>query len=219
MTTTEHADQPAELPTTKAKPALVYPKMWVLFGVLICCFTAWGVAADLTTPMVAGFKRIFDMSTFPASLVQLAYFGAYFLLAIPAAFINQRFGYKAGLLTGLLLAAVGAFAFYPASKIMTYGAFLVALFAMAAGCSILETSANPYVLSLGPEETATRRLNLAQAFNPVGTNIGVFLAATFILPKLQDPVNLSQLNAEQLHTIRAGELGAVMGPYLALGIV
>ena len=148
MTTTEHADQPPEASAETAKPSLVFPKMWVLFGVLICCFTAWGVAADLTTPMVAGFKRIFDMSTFQASLVQLAYFGAYFLLAIPAAFINQRFGYKAGLLTGLLLAAVGAFAFYPASKIMTYEAFLVALFAIAAGCSILETSANPYVLSL-----------------------------------------------------------------------
>src|SRR3954449_8860185 len=219
MTTTEHADQPAELPTTKAKPALVYPKMWVLFGVLIFCFTAWGVAADLTTPMVAGFKRIFDMSTFQASLVQLAYFGAYFLLAIPAAFINQRFGYKAGLLTGLLLAAVGAFAFYPASKIMTYEAFLVALFAIAAGCSILETSANPYVLSLGPEQTATRRLNFAQAFNPVGTNIGVLLAATLILPKLADPVNLASLTPEQVHTIRAGQLGAVMGPYVGLGLL
>ena len=98
MTTTEHADQPPEAPARTAKPSLVFPKMWVLFGVLICCFTAWGVAADLTTPMVAGFKRIFEMSTFQASLVQLAYFGAYFLLAIPAAFINQRFGYKAGLL-------------------------------------------------------------------------------------------------------------------------
>src|SRR5215208_5451655 len=219
MTTTEHADQPAEVPATKAKPALVFPKMWVLFGVLICCFTAWGVAADLTTPMVAGFKRIFDMSTFQASLVQLAYFGAYFLLAIPAAFINQRFGYKAGLLTGLLLAAVGAFAFYPASKIMTYEAFLVALFAIAAGCSILETSANPYVLSLGPEETATRRLNFAQAFNPVGTNIGVLLAATLILPKLDEPVNMANLTPAEEHALRAGELGAVMGPYLGLGFV
>jgi FHS family L-fucose permease-like MFS transporter len=202
-----------------SKSGLVFPGMGVLFVVLACCFLIWGVAADLTTPMVAGFKRIFEMSTFQASLVQLAYFGAYFLLALPAAFINEKFGYKAGILCGLGLAAVGAFAFYPASKIMTYGAFLVALFAMAAGCSILETSANPYVISLGPEATATRRLNLAQAFNPVGTNIGVFLAATLILPKLQDPVNLSQLNPEQLHTIRAGELGAVMGPYLALGIV
>ena len=219
MTTTEHADQPHELPATAAKPALVFPKMWILFGVLICCFTAWGVAADLTTPMVAGFKRIFDMSTFQASLVQLAYFGAYFLLAIPAAFINQRFGYKAGLLTGLLLAAVGAFAFYPASKIMTYEAFLVALFAIAAGCSILETSANPYVLSLGPEQTATRRLNFAQAFNPVGTNIGVLLAATLILPKLDEPVNMANLSPAEVRTIRAGELGAVMGPYLGLGFV
>jgi FHS family L-fucose permease-like MFS transporter len=202
----------------RAEP-LIGRGMLVLFIALIGCFTAWGIAADLTTPMVAGFKRIFDMSTFQASLVQLAYFGAYFLLALPAAFINQRFGYKAGILSGLTLAAAGAFAFYPASKIMTYEAFLVALFAIAAGCSILETSANPYVLSLGPESTATRRLNLAQAFNPVGTNIGVLLAATLILPKLADPVDIGSLTPAQLQTIRAGELGAVMGPYLGLGFV
>ena len=201
------------------RPPLIGQGMVVLFIALIGCFTACGVAADLTTPMVAGFKRIFDMSTFQASLVQLAYFGAYFLLALPAAFINQRFGYKVGILTGLILAALGAFAFYPASRIMTYGAFLVALFAIAAGCSILETSANPYVLSLGPEETATRRLNLAQAFNPVGTNIGVLLASTLILPRLADPVDIGSLSPAQLHTIRAGELGAVMGPYLGLGFV
>ncbi|MET0475767.1 MAG: L-fucose:H+ symporter permease [Mycobacterium sp.] len=220
MTTTEHADGP---PDTRAagdnKEPLVYPKMWILFAVLICCFTAWGVAADLTTPMVAGFKRIFEMNTFQASLVQLAYFGAYFLLAIPAALINQRFGYKAGLLSGVLLAAAGAIAFYPASKIMTYEAFLVALFAIAAGCSILETSANPYVMSLGPESTATRRLNFAQAFNPVGTNIGVFLAATLILPKLDEPMNMANLSPGQEQSIRAGQLGAVMGPYLGLGFV
>src|SRR6202171_5920110 len=192
MTATEHADQPSEAPAETAKQGLVFPKMWVLFFVLICCFTAWGIAADLTTPMVAGFKRIFDMSTFQASLVQLAYFGAYFLLAIPAAFINQRFGYKAGLLTGLLLAA---------------------------GCSILETSANPYVLSLGPEATATRRLNFAQAFNPVGTNIGVLLAATLILPKLDEPVNMANLSPAGVRLIPAGELGAVMGPYLGLGFI
>jgi FHS family L-fucose permease-like MFS transporter len=206
--------------STRAKPEpLLGPGMVVLFVALIGCFTAWGIAQDLTTPMVAGFKRIFEMSTFQASLVQLAYFGAYFLLALPAAFINQRFGYKTGILTGLGLAAIGAFAFYPASKIMTYEAFLVALFAMAAGCSILETSANPYVLSLGPESTATRRLNLAQAFNPVGTNIGVLLASTLILPKLADPVDISSLTPAELHTIRAGELGAVMAPYLGLAFV
>jgi len=198
---------------------LIGPGMLVLFIALISCFTAWGIAQDLTTPMVAGFKRIFEMSTFEASLVQLAYFGAYFLLALPAAFINQRFGYKTGILTGLALASIGAFGFYPASKIMTYEAFLVALFAMAAGCSMLETSANPYVLALGPEETATRRLNFAQAFNPVGTNLGVLLASTLILPKLADPVDIASLTPAQLHTIRAGELSAVMGPYIGLAFV
>jgi FHS family L-fucose permease-like MFS transporter len=149
----------------------------------------------------------------------LAYFGAYFLLALPAALINERFGYKAGLLTGLGLAAAGAFLFYPASKILTYEAFLVALFALAAGCSILETSANPYVISLGPEETATRRLNFAQAFNPLGTNIGVLVAATLILPKLESPVDLTSATPEQVQVIRAGQLGAVMGPYIGLGLL
>jgi MFS transporter, FHS family, L-fucose permease len=209
----------AEEPAQAQSQPLLAKGMLLLFLALIACFTAWGIAQDLTTPMVAGFKRIFDMSTFQASLVQLAYFGAYFLLALPAAFINQRFGYKTGILTGLALAALGAFLFYPASKIMTYEAFLVALFAMAAGCSILETSANPFVMSLGSEATATRRLNLAQAFNPVGTNIGVLLASTLILPKLADPVDIGSLTPAQLHTIRAGELGAVMGPYLGLAFL
>ena len=142
--------------------------MGLLFVVLIGCFTAWGIAADLTTPMVAGFKHIFEMSTFQASLVQLAYFGAYFLLAMPAAFINERFGYKAGLLTGVLLAAAGAFAFYPASKIMTYEAFLVALFAIAAGCSILETSANPYVIVAGPGGIRDPTTQLRAGVQPAG---------------------------------------------------
>ena len=202
-----------------AKQRLVHPGMGLLFASLIGCFTAWGIAADLTTPMVAGFKHIFEMSTFQASLVQLAYFGAYFLLAIPAAMINERFGYKAGLLTGLGLAALGAFMFYPASKILTYEAFLLALFALAAGCSVLETSANPYVISIGPEETATRRLNFAQAFNPLGTNIGVLIAATLILPKLESPVDLTSATPEQVQVIRAGQLSAVMGPYLGLGLL
>ena len=217
-TVTNHETDSAE-PTGKQKVPLVYPGMGLLFAVVVGCFTAWGIAADLTTPMVAGFKHIFEMSTFQASLVQLAYFGAYFLLALPAAFINERFGYKAGLLTGLGLAAAGSFLFYPASKLLTYGAFLIALFALAAGCSILETSANPYVLSMGPEETATRRLNFAQAFNPVGTNIGVLIAATLILPKLESPVDLSSASPEQIQVIRAGQLNAVMGPYIGLGIL
>ena len=218
------AEQPAVGGQTIDKPDVtnqpfVYKNMVLLFVVLISCFTAWGIAADMTAPLVAAFKRIFTMTTFQASLVQFSYFGAYFALALPAAFINQRFGYKVGVLTGLGLAALGAFTFYPASRIMTYLAFLAALFALAAGLSILETSANPFIISMGPEGNATRRLNLAQAFNPVGTNIGVFLASTLILPKLHAPVDRASLTAEQLRTIQAGELRAVMVPYIGLAIL
>jgi MFS transporter, FHS family, L-fucose permease len=187
---------------------------------LITCFVAWGVAQDLTAPMVAAFKGIFTMSTLQASLVQFAYFGAYFALALPAAFINQRYGYKVGVLTGLGLAAVGAFLFYPASLVMTYGFFLAALFIMAAGLSILETSANPFAIAMGPEENSTKRLNLAQAFNPLGTNLGVLLAVFLIYPYL-NPATAEQRAAmppEWLREIQAAELNAVMGPYLGLAV-
>lgn len=108
------------------------------------------------------------MSTFAASFVQFAFYGAYFLLAVPAALINQRWGYKVGVLTGIVLAAVGAFLFLPAANSLTFSFFLIALFVMAAGLSILETSASPFVMAMGSEETSTRRLNLAQSFNPIG---------------------------------------------------
>ena len=210
--------QPAGSNQATAQP-FVYKNMIVLFAVVICCFTAWGIAADMTAPMVAAFKRIFTMSTFQASLVQFAYYGAYFALALPAAFINQRFGYKTGVLTGLGLASLGALFFYPASKIMTYSVFLVALFALAAGLSILETSANPFVIAMGPEANSTRRLNLAQAFNPVGTNIGVLLATVLVLPKLNSPVDRGSVTPAQLRAIQAEELKAVMVPYIGLAIL
>ena len=146
--------------------------MIVPFWLLTTCFVVWGLAQDLTAPLVTAFKGIFTMSTFEASLVQFAYFGAYFALALPTAFLNQRFGYKVGVLTGLGLAAIGAFGFYPAAQSLTFGFFLIALFIMAAGLSVLETSANPFAIAMGPEATATRRLNLAQSFNPLGTNLG-----------------------------------------------
>jgi len=152
--------------------------MLVLFIALIACFHRMGRRAGPDDADGRGLQAHIDMSTFQASLVQLAYFGAYFLLALAGGVSStSASATRPAYLSGLALAAVGAFLFYPASKIMTYEAFLVALFAMAAGCSILETSANPYVISLGSESTATRRLNLAQAFNPVGTNIGVLLAS------------------------------------------
>jgi FHS family L-fucose permease-like MFS transporter len=216
-TAAETRDQPGG--PGQAKEPFVYRSMLLLFIALVSCFLAWGIAADMTAPLVAAFKRIFEMSTFQASLVQFAYYGAYFLLALPAAFINQRFGYKAGILTGLGLAALGALAFFPASKIMTYIVFLAALFILAAGLSILETSANPFVISMGPESNATRRLNFAQAFNPLGTNIGVFLAATLILPKLHSPVDRASVAPDQLRAIQAVELRAVMVPYIGLALL
>ena len=119
----------------------------------------------------------------PVSYTHL-YYGAYFCLAIPAAFINSRLGYKGGVLIGLVLAGTGGLLFIPAAYVMTYSVFLTALFTLAAGLSILETSANPFVMSMGPEHNATRRLNFAQAFNPIGSNLGVLLAALLILPKV-----------------------------------
>ena len=200
---------------------LVSRETLIPFILLTICFAAWGVAANMTDPLVKVFSKIFTMSSLQSALVQFAYYGAYFCLAIPAAFINKRFSYKTGVLTGLGCAAAGAFLFYPASQTMTYGFFLLALFELAGGLSILETSANPYVMAMGCEQSATRRLNLAQAFNPVGTNLGVFLAATLILP------NLNQASAEQRASMSAAELKAVIGaeldavmvPYVGMAVV
>lgn len=199
----------------------VYANMRLAFILLITCFAAWGVAANMTDPLVKVFSKIFTMSNFQSALVQFAYYGAYFCLALPAAFINVRFSYKTGVLTGLGLAFLGALAFYPASISMTYGFFLAALFIMAAGMSILETSANPFVMAMGPRENATRRLNLAQAFNPVGTNIGVFLAGAFILPNLNTATaeERAAMTQEALNAVRSAELQAVMTPYVGMALV
>lgn len=200
------------------KPPLIDKNMIIPFWLLTTCFAVWGLAQDLTAPLVTAFKGIFTMSTFEASLVQFAYFGAYFALALPTAFLNQRFGYKVGVLTGLGLAAIGAFCFYPAAQSLTFGFFLVALFIMAAGLSVLETSANPFAIAMGPDGTATRRLNLAQAFNPLGTNLGVLLAAVLVLPKMNPatPEERAAMPHDQLVGIQTGELNAIMIPYLWL---
>ncbi|RFC62082.1 L-fucose:H+ symporter permease [Fulvimarina endophytica] len=200
------------------RPPFFYPGMTVPFVLLVTCFAAWGIAANMTDPLVNVFSKIFSMSALQSAFVQFAYYGAYFLLALPAAFVTRRYSYKTGVLLGLGLAAVGAFMFYPASLAMSFGPFLAALFVLAAGLSVLETSANPFVIAMGPEANATRRLNFAQAFNPVGTNIGVFLAATLILPQL-NPASEAERAAmapEQLERIQQAELGAVMTPYVGM---
>lgn len=214
-----HIEKPELQHSTK--PKFVYSNMKVTFVLMLACFAAWGVAANMTDPLVKVFSKIFTMSTLQSALVQFCYYGAYFCLALPAAFISKRYSYKVGVLTGLGLATIGAFAFYPASLMMTYGFFLAALFILAAGLSILETSANPFVMSMGPEKSATRRLNLAQAFNPLGTNIGVLLAATLILPNL-NPATAEQraaMSPEALSVVRAAELKAVMTPYVGMAFV
>ncbi|MBR9911469.1 MAG: L-fucose:H+ symporter permease [Gammaproteobacteria bacterium] len=205
----------------KSNTPMVYRDMLIPFILVTVCFAAWGTAANMTDPLVKVFSKIFTMSTLQSALVQFCYYGAYFCLALPAAFINKRYSYKVGVLTGLGCAIIGAFLFYPASQFMTYGYFLAALFIMAGGLSILETSANPYVMNMGPQVNATRRLNFAQAFNPVGTNLGVFLAATLILPQLNTATALERgaMAAEQLRSIQAAELAAVMTPYVGMACV
>ena len=142
------------------KPPLVYPGLTIPFILIVACFAAWGSAANLTDVLVGVFRHIFSMSNFQSALVQFAYYGAYFSLAIPAAVINKRYGYKAGVLSGLGLATLGGLMFIPASMLLEYVFFLLAVFVLASGLSILETSANPFVIAMGPEVNATQRLDL-----------------------------------------------------------
>jgi MFS transporter, FHS family, L-fucose permease len=202
-----------------AKPGLVYPGLTIPFVLLITCFAAWGSAANLTDVLVGVFRHIFSMSNFQSALVQFAYYGAYFSLAIPAAMINKRYGYKAGVLTGLGLAGLGGLLFIPASLLLKYGFFLIALFVLASGLSILETSANPFVIAMGPEPSATQRLNLAQAFNPVGANIGVLLGAVLILPHITPESAKTSMTAAQLARAQQSDLSLVLKPYTGIALV
>jgi FHS family L-fucose permease-like MFS transporter len=202
-----------------AKPGLVYPRLKIPFVLLITCFAAWGSAANLTDVLVGVFRSIFTMTNFESALVQFAYYGAYFSLAIPAAMINRRWGYKTGVLTGLGLASVGGLLFIPASNLLEFLPFLIALFVLAAGLSILETSANPFVIAMGPEASATQRLNLAQAFNPVGANIGVLLGAVVILPQITSEAAKTIMTSEELRRSQEHDLNLVLGPYLGIAAV
>ena len=203
----------------RRRARLVDPQLKTPFILLVLCFAAWGAAANLTDILVGVFRSIFDMSNFQSSLVQFAYYGAYFALAIPAALINRKFGYKAGVLTGLGLAAVGGVLFIPASQLLVYEFFLLALFVLAAGLSILETSANPFVISMGPESSATQRLNLAQAFNPVGANIGVLLGALLILPSLTSEASKVIMSPDEVRASQERDLALVLPPYLGIAAV
>jgi len=191
------------------------------FVLLTSCFAWWGLANNMTDTLLAAFKRIQSMSDFQTSLIQIAFYGSYFCFALPAAIFIKRFSYKAGVLLGLALFISGGLLFYPSSLTMEYWHFLAALYILAGGLSILETSANPYIVVLGPEETGTRRLNLAQSFNPIGSILGVIISKLFILSQLNQisAEERAALPPDDLLGIQRAELAAVMGPYVAVSLV
>jgi len=201
----------------------IIPKGFVFPFILVTTlFALWGFANDITNPMVAAFKNILLISNFESSLVQFAFYGGYCFMAIPAAIFIKRFNYKKGILMGLALYSTGCFLFIPAGYATAFWAFLMAYFVMTCGLAFLETTANPYILSMGPEETSTRRLNFAQAFNPMGCLTGMFVAKTFILAKLNTATEdmraaLKVSDPATFATIQQNDLDTVSLPYLMLG--
>ncbi|MDR1810990.1 MAG: L-fucose:H+ symporter permease [Prevotella sp.] len=194
------------------------------FILVTSLFSLWGFANDITNPMVAAFKNILLITNFESSLVQFAFYGGYCFMAIPAALFIRKFNYKKGILTGLALYSIGCFLFIPAGNAMAFWAFLVAYFVMTCGLAFLETTSNPYILSMGAEETATRRLNFAQAFNPIGSLTGMLIAKEFILARLNrateaERIALRDTNPDALSAIQQSDLDIVSGPYLMLGLV
>lgn len=171
----------------------------VPFALVTSMFLLWGLANNMTDTLLAAFKRIMSMSDTQTSLIQFAFYGSYFCFALPAALFIRRRSFKSGIILGLLLYAAGAMLFLLAARVASYGFYLVAIYVMAGGCSVLETTANPYVMSMGDPRTATRRLNIAQSFNPVGSILGILMSKYFILDDIS--------------------LYSISGTYAALGLV
>lgn len=191
------------------------------FILITACFALWGFANDITNPMVKAFSKIFRMNVTEGALVQVAFYGGYFAMAFPAAMFIRKYSYKAGILLGLGLYAIGALLFFPSKEIGEYFPFLIAYFIMTCGLSFLETSANPYILSMGSEETATRRLNLAQCFNPLGSLLGMFVAMNFIQAQLNPMTTAerAELSDTEFSALRDSDLSVLIAPYLIIGIV
>ncbi len=208
------------------KNRVVPAKYLIPFILITILFPLWGFANDITNPLVAAFKTVMEISNAKAALVQFAFYGGYATMAIPAALFVKKYSYKRGILLGLTLYATGAFLFYPAAKFEMFGFFLVSLYILTFGLAFLETTANPYILSMGSEETSTRRLNLAQAFNPLGSLLGMFIASNYILSALQSDERNSvgnlifpNLGDAEKAIIRTHDLEIIRNPYLLLGLV
>ena len=191
------------------------------FIVVTCCFALWGFANDITNPMVKAFSKIFRMSVTDGTLVQVAFYGGYFCMALPAAMFIRRHSFKSGIVMGLALYALGVLLFIPARAVGSFTPFLVAYFILTCGLSFLETTANPYILMMGDKETATRRLNFAQSFNPIGSLAGMFVAMNFIQARL-DPMDTAQratLDDATFEALKQSDLGVLVQPYALLGVV
>ena len=188
---------------------------------ITCCFALWGFANDVTTPMVKAFSKIFRMSVTEGAMVQVAFYLGYFVMAFPAALFIQRYSFKAGVMVGLSLFAIGSLLFLPARLMGVYFPFLLAYFILTCGLSFLETSCNPYIYCMGSEETATQRLNLAQAFNPIGNLTGMYVAMQFVQARMSPMTSAArrELPLDQFEIVKDHDLGVLILPYLFLGIV
>ncbi len=211
---------------SKTKAKVISKELLVPFILITSLFSLWGFANDITNPMVAAFKTVMEISNAKAALIQFAFYGGYATMAIPAALFVKRYSYKKGILVGLALYAIGALLFYPAAKYEVFEFFLLSLYILTFGLAFLETTANPYILSMGDEETATRRLNLAQSFNPMGSLLGMFVASNFILTSLQSDIRneagdlvFNTLSEAEKAGIRTHDLAVIRDPYVMLGFV
>ena len=210
-----------DLVNTQAHEAVVPRKMFLPFVLITSCFALWGIANNMTDVLVSTFKQVMSFSTMQASLIQFAFYIAYFCMAIPAALVIQKFSYKSGVVAGLFVYATGAFLCYPAAQSLDFNFFLVAFFVFAAGCAFLESSCAPYILSMGSAETATRRINLARAFNPIGCISGILLGKYVILANLDKSTEAEKamMTLEQIKQIKISDLSYVVTAYVIVGMV
>ena len=211
------------MPTTKRSSLLSREGVTMLlpFILITSCFALWGFANDVTAPMVKAFSKIFRMSVTEGAMVQVASYLGYFVMAFPAALVIQRYSFKTGVIIGLSLFAAGALLFLPARLMGFYWPFLMAYFVLTCGLSFLETSCNPYIYVMGSEETATRRLNLAQAFNPIGNLFGMYVAMEFVQSRMSPMSSAArhELPLDQFEIVKDHDLGVLVQPYIYLGII
>ena len=205
---------------------LVEKKYLLPFIAITTLFALWGFANDITNPMVAAFQTLMELPAAKASLIQFAFYGGYATMAVPAALFIRRYSYKKGILLGLALYAIGAFLFIPAAARQSFTFFCFSLYILTFGLAFLETTANPFILSLGSKENATRRLNLSQAFNPMGSLAGMAVASMVVLPNLLSDkrdaagnILFPMLSEAEKAEIRLHDLAVIRDPYVALGIV